>query len=97
VGFSPLLYADTTANTGQDKAFAVATNHAPILCWKANFSRHGNFTGYINVTLSQKRIIMISFPSQSKKGLNSLSGYTPCRLIHHLTDTIVLCCGAGKL
>ncbi|MEM3828577.1 MAG: hypothetical protein QXP36_05135 [Conexivisphaerales archaeon] len=77
-----MFYADTTANTGQDKTFAVAANHAPVFFWEANFGCHSHTAGYIHITLSQKRVVPIGFSSQTEKGLNSLLGYALCRVIH---------------
>jgi hypothetical protein len=63
VGLPSLFYADTTAHTGQNKAFAVAANHTPILNWQTNLSSHSHTTRYIHITLSQKRILFIGLNS----------------------------------
>jgi hypothetical protein len=88
VGLSSLFYADTTANTWKDKAFAVTANHTPILWWKTNFRSHGYFTGYIHVALSQNRIFIMDFLSQKEKCLDSLFRYTFCCLVHCIDTTL---------
>jgi hypothetical protein len=63
VGLPSLFYADAAAYPGQNKAFAVAANHTPILGWQMNLSSHSHTTRYIHITLSQKRILFIGLNS----------------------------------
>jgi len=61
VGLPSLFNAHAAAHAGQDKAFAVAANQTPILCWQANLRRHSDPAGYVHITLGQLRIFPMGF------------------------------------
>jgi hypothetical protein len=66
----------------------MTTNLAPVLRWKANFSRHSYLAGYIKVTLSQVWVFTVNFSCQEEKPLNTLPGYALDSNVHPLTSSI---------
>ncbi len=69
------LDANTTVNPRQNKAFAMPTNHSPILLGQAQPSSHGDLSGNFNVPLGQLRVFMNGLLSETEKPVNALEGY----------------------
>jgi len=81
VGFSSLLNADTTVDAWVNKAFTVATDHAPIFGWQSQFGSHGDFPRNLRITLRQLGFLSNLFLSQTKESVNALQRY-PSSFIH---------------